>query len=63
MKKTASECVSCGFPCMGEACPYFRVTRFYCDKCGEETELYEYEGQELCAECVLKNFERVEGSY
>lgn len=63
MKRTESECVSCGFPCMGEACPYFRVTRFYCDECKDEAELYEYEGKELCADCILKKFEKVEGSY
>lgn len=63
MKRTESECVDCGFPCMGEACPYFRVTRYYCDECDEEATLYKYEGQELCAECLLKKFEKVEGSY
>ena len=63
MQRTESECVDCGLPCIGEACPNFRVTRYHCDKCDEEAELYEYEGQELCAECLLKKFEKVEGSY
>lgn len=62
MKRTESECVDCGKPCIGLACPYYRVTRYYCDKCKTEEKLYEYEGKELCAECLLKNFPIVEGS-
>lgn len=62
MQRTESECVDCGFPCMGEACPHFRVTRYYCDKCGSEETLYEYEDKELCADCLLEKFEKVEGS-
>lgn len=63
MQKTQSECVQCGMPCTREACPNFAVTRYYCDECGAEETLYEYEGKELCAECLLKKFEKVEGSY
>ena len=62
MRKTESECVQCGMPCIGSACPNYAVTRYYCDKCGEEETLYDYEGEELCAECLLKKFEKVEGS-
>ena len=63
MKRTESECVDCGKPCIGIACPNYEVTRYYCDECGEEETLYDYEGEELCAECLLKKFEKVEGSY
>jgi hypothetical protein len=38
------------------------VERFYCDKCGEEATLYEYDGKELCAECLLEEIPVVEGS-
>ena len=62
MKKIEDECVSCGLPCLGSACPYRNVMRFYCDKCGEEATLYHYDDKELCAECLLKEFEVVEGS-
>lgn len=62
MKQTLNECVDCGLPCMGKNCPYQNVTRFYCDKCGDETKLYEYYGEELCQECLLKEFKIVEGS-
>lgn len=49
-----NDCVDCGLPCLHSSCRYWRVPHFYCDKCGDETDkLYEYDGQELCEECVL----------
>ena len=62
MHKTENECVSCGLPCWGDSCPYRNVTRYYCDKCGEETTLYHFDGEELCIECIEKSLEKVEGS-
>lgn len=65
MKKIEDECVGCdsmGLNCLGNACRYKNVVRFYCDRCGEETKLYYYDDKELCAECLLKEFEVVEGS-
>lgn len=62
MKKIENECVRCGLPCLGYSCPNRRVVRFYCDKCGKETTLRHYEEQELCADCLIENFEVVEGS-
>ena len=62
MKKVTNECVGCDIPCRGSHCPLKRVTRFYCDKCGEENKLYHYNDMELCEECLLKEFDIVEGS-
>lgn len=65
MKKTENECVGCtnvGLYCLGSSCPNRNVIRFYCDKCGDETTLYNYYGEELCQECLLSEFEIVEGS-
>ena len=62
MRETGSECVSCGLPCLGRACPNYEVTRFYCDKCKQEATLYEYEGEEWCADCILEDLPVVEGS-
>ena len=65
MKKIENECCGCreaGLPCMGSTCPYRRVERFYCDRCKEEATLYEYEDEQLCEECLLKEFNIVEGS-
>ena len=55
MKKTERECVCCGLPCMRNGCPYYSVTRHYCDRCGEETTLYYYEDEELCMDCIIED--------
>lgn len=60
MKETTNECVSCGLQCLGNSCPHRNVTRFYCDECGDETDLYYYDGQELCIDCIKKQLEKVE---
>ena len=65
MKQVFNECCDCatpGFPCLGSSCPNRNVERFFCDKCGAEGRLYEYDGKELCDECLLENFPVVEGS-
>lgn len=62
MKRIEDECVSCGLPCPGSSCPNKNVLRYYCDYCGEEDKLYYYGNDEVCEECLLKQFEVVEGS-
>ena len=62
MKKIENDCVECGLPCLGNGCPYRNVSHYYCDRCGCEDKLYYYDGEEICQECLLKNFEVVEGS-
>ena len=65
MKETTNECVGCvdlGMNCLGNTCPNRNVVRFYCDRCGLEEKLYHYDGEELCTDCLLEEFEIVEGS-
>jgi len=62
LKITESDCVDCGLPCIGRACRYYEVTRYYCDNCKDETKLYEFDGQELCVDCIIKQLPAVEGS-
>ena len=65
MKKIKSECVGCtdiGLHCLGSACPNREVVHFYCDRCKEEDTLYDYYGEELCQECLLKEFDIIEDS-
>ena len=66
MKKIQNECVGCrdlGLYCLGDYCPNRNVEHFQCDCCGEEdVKLYHYDGSEVCADCLLKDFEVVEGS-
>lgn len=62
MRKTENECVGCDTHCLGSSCPNRNVVRFYCDRCGNETTLYDYYGEELCEDCLLKEFDMIEGS-
>ena len=64
MKRIENECVGCPseIGCIGSGCPYRNVVRYYCDRCKDETTLYHYYDEELCEECLLKEFEVVEGS-
>ena len=64
MKRILDECVGCPpeIGCFGSNCPYKNVVRFYCDRCGEENKLYHYDGEELCEDCLIKEFDVVEGS-
>lgn len=64
MKKVENECVCCepSLGCLGNSCRYRNVIRYYCDRCGDETKLYHYDNEELCEECLLKEFNIVEGS-
>ena len=58
-----NECVGCGLPCKHDLCPYYKVKHFMCDSCKEEdVKLYEYNGLQICEECLLKEFDIVEGS-
>lgn len=65
MQRIEDECVGCtdiGLYCLGDTCPNRNVIRYYCDYCGEEEKLYYYDNHEICKECLLKNFEVVNGS-
>lgn len=57
------ECVGCPreMGCLGSSCPNRNVPHLYCDDCEEEVEdLYDYAGEQLCEECLLKRFDKVE---
>ena len=58
------ECCGCAtenFPCFGSTCPNRKVKHLYCDKCKDDVKkLYKYDGQEICEECLLKEFEVIE---
>lgn len=65
------ECVDCGKPCLGMACRFKNVIRYYCDECGNEfesDELYDDGGEMLCEDCLKARFKTVaemesEGAY
>ena len=56
-----NECVHCGLPCLGPDCPNCKVAKYYCDNCGDDvSELYEYDGEQLCEDCLLKIVPKVD---
>lgn len=55
-----NECIGCEWPCIYESCPYWAVARLYCDECEEEKQLYWYDNQQLCLDCIEARLERVE---
>lgn len=60
MRKIENDCVDCGLPCLGNSCPKRNVPHFYCDKCGEENDIYHYEDKQLCIDCIVEELEKVE---
>lgn len=63
MTKVENECVGCPAEtgCLGDICPNRNVVRFYCDKCHDCCdELYHFDGQELCVDCIVQSLEKVE---
>lgn len=60
MIRYENDCVDCGFSCKFNRCPYYSVPHYYCDRCGDEDELYEYEDEQLCENCLLHTVPKVE---
>ena len=60
MRETRNECVDCDLRrCAG--CPYLEVDVLVCDKCGDEvSELYAFDGDELCESCYLDALPSIE---
>ena len=58
MVKIENDCVSCGLPCIGNACRFREVEHRYCDKCGDELghEYYDVDGEDLCEYCLKERF-------
>lgn len=60
-----NECCGCateGYPCSVSNCPNRHVLHMECDRCGAECDelYYGVDGNQLCADCVLKELEKVE---
>lgn len=63
-KRIENECVGCPpeIGCLGSACIHKKVTRYYCDECKyeyEPDELYVFDGEELCHDCLFEKFQTV----
>ena len=53
MTVNESDCVDCALPCIYEQCSYYRVKRYYCDKCKEPADM-EIDGKHFCCDCAEK---------
>ena len=68
MRKIIDMCCDCAtetYPCLGSSCPNRNVRVYYCDhcKCEIDGDIYEADGEELCEECLLKLFRRIDNEY
>ena len=57
MVRYENQCVDCHkeLGCTKPHCKYWNVPVWVCDRCKEENvDLYEVDGEEVCAECALK---------
>lgn len=53
-----NDCVDCGLPCMGIACPNRNRIHKYCDVCGDEFDkVWKYENTVYCTECLITALE------
>ena len=68
MIEIRNECCNCAtstYPCMGNSCPLRNTKVYICDDCKDEVDelfdsLYEFDGQELCIDCIRKRLTAVE---
>lgn len=57
MTRTENNCVGCAtenYPCVGDNCPYRNVEHYYCDKCGSEAPIHNFDDEELCKDCIME---------
>lgn len=65
MIRVTDDCVNCNaslYPCLGGYCSLKDVPHYYCDKCGNEVdegELYYYDNEEVCIDCIIEDLEVV----
>lgn len=61
-----NQCCDCavpGYPCIGSSCPNRHVKIYKCDECKDEVdqgELFEFDGEELCIDCIKDRLDVVE---
>ena len=63
MVKHVHGCVGCppSVGCDKVTCAYWNSVEVVCDECGDYVEdLYWFDDKQLCADCVLKNLEKVD---
>lgn len=59
MKIKVNDCCDCGLPCPSYCSLRDDSYIYVCDACDDETQLYEYDGQELCLSCIEELLEKI----
>ena len=58
MIRVENECVGCPQGCIH--CGRDKTQHLYCDRCGEDSEeLFIFDGEELCEDCLKNSLERI----
>lgn len=53
-----NECVDCGLPCLGDACPNRNRIHKYCDVCDDKYDkVWKYENTVYCKDCLITALE------
>lgn len=65
MVREINDCCDCavpGYPCMGDSCPRRHTIAYECDRCDCECDiLYDYDGNQLCKDCLLEVVPKIGG--
>ncbi len=61
MLRYENECVGCAMGC--NHCGAKRVPVHYCDKCGTTDQLYYFDDEELCLDCIEESVDKVEDDF
>jgi len=62
IRNECCNCSSASYPCES-GCYLLNVKHYFCDDCGNEIgmgELFAFDGDELCIECIKDRLEKVE---
>lgn len=64
MIKYEEDCVGCPpeIGCLGSSCPNRNVPHTYCDRCGDEAQLYQFSGEQICKDCLSAEIDEWWGS-
>ena len=59
MRKKVNNCCDCGIPCTLFCSLRDDSWEYYCDNCGDEAKLYDWEGRELCISCIERELDPI----
>ena len=57
MVRIENDCVGCEPHCI--SCGKDETPHYYCDKCDNEEDLYYFDGEELCIDCIKDKLQKV----